>query len=419
MATFTYKAKKGPKEIVTGEIEADSEDGAVSKIEGMGLIPVTVITKEAVRVPDAATKIKLSSAPEKKQTQPRITVRTSTHCIDVFTHQLSTLVKTNVPMLRSLSLIADETEDKGFKDVVNNLEKMVKEGKMLSEAMECYPCIFDNLYLNMVRSGEKGGVLDEVLSKLAEHRERAEDIKRKIQAAIAYPALMISVGIITVFVMLTYFLPKLTGLFENMKQALPLPTRILIGASNFMSTNWHWFLIVIVFVAVVFGRVKSGSKKKLFFDIIKLHMPVVKKLVKNGEVAKFSRALELLLKNGIPIYEGLGLAIDTLDNDALRARLKSAQQDIVSKGSTLSESLKKIDIFPKFAINMIAVGEEGGKLDNSLAEIGNVYEREIQQAIKLITTLLEPLLILVVGAVVGFIVFAMLLPIFNIGAMAG
>jgi len=419
MAIYAYKAKKGPREIVSGEIEAGSEGAAVSKIEAMGLIPVNIVAKEAAHASATPIKIKFPSSPEKKQSQPKAAVKAKTRDIDVFTRQLSTLVKTNVPMLRSLSLIAEETENKGFRDVVINLEKQVKEGKMLSEAMECYPGIFDNLYLNMVKSGEKGGVLDEVLSKLAEHRERADEIKHKIQAAMAYPALMISVGIITVFVMLTYFLPKLTGLFENMKQTLPLPTKILIGASSFMSANWHWFLIVLVFVVVVFSRVKSGSKKKFFFDMIKLHMPVLKKLVKDGEVAKFSRALELLLKNGIPIYESLELAIDTLDNDVLRERLKCAQQDIVSKGSTLSESLKRVNIFPKFAVNMIAVGEEGGKLDNSLAEIGNAYEREIQQAIKLITTLLEPLLILAVGAVVGFIVFAMLLPIFNIGTMAG
>jgi len=418
MSIYTYKAKKGPKEIVSGKIEANSEGSAVSKIEAMGLIPVTVTAEESTRVPVAATEMKLPPALKKKQSQPQALIKARTRDIDVFTRQLSTLVKTSVPMLRSLSLIADETENKSFKNVVFDLEKQVKEGKMLSEAMECYPGIFDNLYLNMVKAGERGGVLDEVLRRLVEHREKAEEIKHKIQAAMAYPALMISVGIITIFIMLTYFLPKLTGLFENMKQTLPLPTKILIGTSNFMSTNWHWFLIVLVFVVAVFSRVKSGSKKKFFFDMVKLRIPIIKKLVRNGEVAKFSRALELLLKNGIPIYESLELAIDTLDNDALRERLRRAQQDIMSKGSTLSESLKRVDIFPQFAVNMIAVGEESGKLDDSLVEIGDAYEREIQQAIKLITTLLEPLLILAVGAVVGFIVFAMLLPIFNIGTMA-
>jgi len=421
MPIYIYKAKKGPKEIVNGEIEADSESGAVSKIEGMGLMPMAVAAKDAARAraPVAEAPEELSPVREKTKAPPRAVLRARPRDIDVFTRQLATLVRTNVPMLRSLTLIADETENKGFKGVVSDLERQVKEGKMLSEAMERYPGIFNNLYLNMVKSGEKGGVLDEVLRRLAEHREKAEEIRRKIQAAMAYPALMISVGIVTIFVMLTYFLPKLTGLFENMKQALPLPTRILMGISGFMSANWYWFVIVLVFAVVVLGKIKPGSKKKLFFDMMKLHTPIIKKLVKNGEVAKFSRALELLLKNGIPIYESLELATDTLDNDALRDRLRGVQADIMGKGSTLSESLKKIDIFPRFAVNMIAVGEESGKLDDSLAEIGDAYEREIQQAIKLITTLLEPLLILVVGAVVGFIVFAMLLPIFDVGAMGG
>ncbi len=423
MSIYIYKAKRGPKEIVSGELKADSEAAAISRIESMGMVPVIVSVKEAVGhapEPDKHAEERLTISPvnHKPKTVNR-GLPAKPRDIDVFTRQLATLVKTNVPMLRSLALIADETESKGFRSVVADLERQVKEGKMLSEAMECYPIIFDNLYLNMVKSGEKGGVLDEILRRLAEHREKAEEIRRKIQAAMAYPALMIIVGIITIFVMLTYFLPKLTGLFTNMKQALPLPTKILIGLSGFMSANWYWFLIVIIFAVVVLGRVKPGSKKKLFFDMLKLHIPVIKKLVKNGEVAKFSRSLELLLKNGIPIYESLELAIDTLDNDALRERLGHVREDILGKGSTLSESLKRVDIFPKFAINMIAVGEESGKLDDSLTEIGDAYEREIQQAIKLITTLLEPLLILAVGAIVGFIVFAMLLPIFDIGAMGG
>ena len=218
--------------------------------------------------------------------------------------------------------------------------------------------------------------------------------------------------------MLTFFLPKLIGLFENMKQALPMPTKILMGISDFMSNNWFWFIVALGFIIAIFGRVRPGSKKKFLFDMVKLHLPFMQKFIKNAEIAKFARTLGLLLKNGLPVYESLDLATSTLDNDALRERLGQAGKEIVNQGSTLSGSLKKINIFPNFAVNMIAVGEEGGKLEESLAEIANAYEREVEQAIKIMTSLLEPLLILTVGAVVGFIVFAMMLPIFNIGVMA-
>ena len=412
MPIYIYKAKKGPKEIVDGEITADSQDKAITRLDEMGLIPIKVVEKQGtgVRVQDSE-KRKLSHAPG--TLSPVIRVRTQD--IDTFTRQFASLVKANVPILRALSLIAQQTEHAVLRDVVSYLEKRVKDGKTLSEAMERYPRIFNNLYLGMVKSGEKSGTLDEVLCKLAEYREKEQEIKRKIQAAMVYPALMIIVGIATVFVMLTYFLPKLTGLFESMKQALPLPTKILIGTSNFMAGNWYWFLIALIFLMVIFGRVKSGSKKKFLFDMVKLYIPFMKRFITNAEIAKFSRTLGTLLKNGISVYESLRLATDTLDNDVLKERLEQARNEIINQGAALSDSLKKIGIFPKFAVSMIAVGEEGGKLEESLSEIANTYEKEVEQALKIMTALLEPLLILIVGAVVGFIVFAMLLPIFDIG----
>ena len=406
MPTYIYKAKKGPGEVVKGEIEADSEDHAVGKLERMELVPVTVVEKGGIE--------KEGPIPESRTPDIR-SVGIRTRDMDIFTRQLASLVRASVPILRALSLISQQTENRALKNVVNDLKEQVKDGKALSEALQRYPRLFNNLYLSMVKSGEKGGVLDEVLYKLAEHREKEEELRRKILAAMAYPLLVIVVGLATIFAVLTFFLPKLTGLFESMRQTLPMPTKILIGISEFMSGNWHWFLIALVFVIAIFSRVKTGSKKKFLFDMVKLHLPFMRKFVKNAEIARFARTLALLLKSGLTVYESLHLATDTLDNDVLRERLRQAGREIVNQGSALSNSLKKINIFPDFAINMIAVGEEGGRLEGSLSEIANVYEKEVEQAIKIMTSLLEPLLILAVGVVVGFIVFAMLLPIFSIG----
>jgi type II secretory pathway component PulF len=266
----------------------------------------------------------------------------------------------------------------------------------------------------MIKAGEKSGTLDEVLYRLADYREKEDEIRRKIQASAAYPTLVIIVGIISVFIMLTFFLPKLMSIFTDMSQ-LPLPTRILKQVSDFMGANWIGVLLGFALLFALFFGAKPGSYKKQILDAVKINMPFVRKFVRNAEIARFARTLELLFKNGISVHESLQLSADTVDNEALKEQLKKAQEEIINKGQTLSASLKKIGIFPTFAVNMIAVGEEGGRLEESLAEIANVYDREVDQSIKIMTSLLEPVLILVVGGIVGFIVFAMLLPIFNIG----
>jgi len=421
MPIYIYKAKRGPSEMTQGEIEADSQDKAISKLDERGLVAVSVIEK-GIR-PSGIQRPALKAArpgpgargggPQDKQAASGIRIKT--HDVDIFTRQIASLVRSSVPILRALSLITQQTENKTLRYVVGDLSQQVKSGKMLSEAMAKYPKVFDNLYLSMVRSGEKSGALDEILERVAEHREKEQETKRKVQAAMAYPLLMMVVGIATIFVMFTYFLPKLAGLFDNMQQSLPIPTRILMGMADFMSGNGHWLLIALVLTFAIFGRTKQGSKKKFLFDIIKLHVPVLREFIKNADIAKFTNSLSLLLKNGIPIYESLELAAGALDNEVLKERIKAAGEEIINQGSTLSKSLDDADILPPFAVNMITVGEEGGKLQEVLDEISGVYEREVDQAIKVITSLIEPALILIVGAVVGFIVFAMLLPIFNIG----
>jgi len=429
MPTFIYKAKRGPENLETGEVAAVHLDEAVTKLEAMGLSPITIVEKESggtKAVPSAAVPADAPAHPGIQSHSLNVRfaspafggARVRTKDIDTFTWQLASLVKASVPMLRALSLISSQTDNKALKVVVDDLHDQVKDGKTLSEGMRKYPHLFNNLYLSMIKSGEQGGVLHEVLYRVAEYREKEQAVLRKIQAALAYPAVMAVVGIGTVFIMLTVFMPKFIGIFATMKQSLPVPTRVLIGTSNFLAKNWAGFLIAAVFIVVIFGRVKHSSRKKFMFDMIKLHIPFIREFIRNAEIAKFARTLGILLKNGLSVYDSLALATDTLDNDALRTQLKQAGQDIVQQGATLSSSLSKIKVFPSFAVNMIAVGEESGKLEESLSGIASSYEKEVEQAIGVMTSLLEPLLILVIGGVIGFIVFALLLPIFNIGAMA-
>lgn len=389
-----------------GRIEAVSQDDAVNKLNEMGLVAVSVVEGQ----------IRERKKPDIK---PSVVypgfIKIRARDIDIFTLQLYSLIRAGVPVLNALSLIFQQTENKMVAAMISNLEKQIKDGKMLSEAISGYPRLFNNLYINMVKSGEKSGALDEVLYELTKHRQKEEEIRQKIQAALAYPVLIAIVGVSTVFIMLTFFMPKLIVLFENMEQTLPFSTKVLIGVSKFMANNWYFFLFALIFIFVIFGRLRPGSKKKLLLDFVKLHLPLMKRFIRDNETARFARTLSLLIQNGISVCDGLTLSADVLDNDALREQLKEVRNDVVSQGCALSQSLKKLKIFPAFAVNMISVGEEAGKLDDSLKTIAEVYEGQTEQAIKIMTALLEPLLILTMGAIVGFIVFAMLLPIFNIG----
>lgn len=420
MPVYVYKAKRGPEKLEEGEVAAASQDQAVIHLEEMGLSPISVVEKEEGRKKWEEGRGRRA---EERKTESSIvshpsSVMVRVKDIDAFTWQLASLVKASVPMLRAMALISQQTESKSLRVVVDDLHAQIKDGKTLSDGLRRYPHLFNNLYLNMVRSGERGGTLHEVLYRVAEHREKEQAVARKIQAALAYPAVMVVVGIGTVVIMLTVFMPKFIGIFENMKQALPLPTKVLINLSNFMAGNWHTIFIAVAFILVVFGRARPSSRKKFFLDLVKLHIPFMKKFVRNAEIAKFARTLGMLLKNGLPVYESLDLATDTLDNEALRRQLKKAGNEIVRQGATLSSSLAGVHVFPSFAVNMIAVGEESGKLEESLNGVAGAYEKEVEQAMSLMTSLLEPVLILVIGGVVGFIVLAMLLPIFDIGVMA-
>ena len=400
MPKFIYKAKDGPSRTVEGEINAESKSAAVARLDTIGYSPIWIREQEP-----EAKKAKYYFG------QQRITYRDVT----VFTRQLASLIKSGVPILRALSTITEQTENAGFRKIVGEIEAGIRGGKMLSESMCRYPALFPELYVNMTRSGESGGVLDTVLLRLAEARERDEEIRRKVQSATAYPLLIVSVGVITVFVLLTFFLPRVVGLFKDFKD-LPLPTRMLMRTSDFFVNYWYWMIIIVIFVFVVIKRLTSHDKGRILLDHISLHIPIFNKFICQADIARFARTLSLLIESGIPINTGLSLSANVLRNTVLRNEIEKIRQNVIQQGQTLSVGLKKTRYFPVFVANMCAVGEEGGRLEESLNEVAVFFEREVDLQTRLVTSLLEPILVLVVGAVVGFIVAAMLLPIFKLGA---
>jgi type II secretory pathway component PulF len=315
-----------------------------------------------------------------------------------------------------LSTIQQQTENARFARVVGDLAHIVQDGSMLSEAMAHYPALFPRLYISMINSGESGGALDTVLFRLADTREKEEEMRRTVQSAAAYPALVTVVGAITIFVLLSFFLPRIVVLFRDQSD-LPLPTEILIRTSDFFAAYWYWLLLVIVLVLAVFRRLAALEKGRTFVDTIKLRLPLIGRFMREADIARFARTLALLTEAGVAIDRALDLSAETLRNAVLRETLHAVKSGTIRQGHPLSEGLRRSREFPLFVANMVAVGEEAGRLEDSLNEVALFYEKEVEQKGRLFASLVEPVLILTVGAVVGFIVFAMLLPIFKLGGM--
>lgn len=398
MPIFIYKAKDGPGKTVHGELNAESRSAAVADLDVMGYSPVWVREKDT----------------DSGQIRTRRGRRISRRDVNVFTRQLASLTKSGVPILKSLYTIGVQTENSRFRRVVEDLESIIRDGNMLSGALSKYPVLFPELYINMIRSGESAGILDTILFRLVEAREKEEEMQRKVQSAIAYPLLVVIVGAVTVFALLAFFLPRVVGLFDSYGD-LPVPTKILIGMSGFFSRYWYWIVLIVVLLIAVFRRIASLDKGKTFVDRIKLHIPLINRFIRESDIARFAGTLSLLIDAGIPIDRALSLSANTLHNTVLRDEIEKVREDTVQQGMPFSAGLKKTRYFPPLVANMAAVGEEAGRLDETLAEVASFYEKEIDRQSRLATSLLEPILILVVGGIVGFIVMAMLLPIFKIG----
>ena len=401
---YIYKAKKGPKEVVEGELEASSEAQALKLLDAQGLVPI---------------RLKTGDGSGKSSVKKRADIVVKRKEILLFMRNLANLLKGNVPVLRALVLLEGQARKGGMKNLTADLSASVRAGLTLSEAFEQNPRIFSPLLVNMVRGGESGGVLGEMMEKLALHQERNEEIRGKIWGALVYPVFILAMGSLTVFVLLTYFLPRLLGVYLSNQQDLPWPTAVVLGISHFLSGNWYWILgfalLTFAFVKRFFGQ----SSKKRFFDEIKLKIPFVRSLVIKSAVLNFSRTLGLLLEHGVPLFKAVPLSAATVDNEVIGNRFKEVEGDLVVKGASLAVALKKISYFPPMALDMVSVGEESGNLGKTLSYLSDTYEKEIEGLLKSSTTLIEPVLILAVGGIIGFIVFAMLLPVFQMDVMGG
>ncbi len=405
MQNFSYRAKDGRKEIITGILEAETEQEALAKLSQMGYFPLSIDREEA------------SSEGKTGPLSPGFFTRIRRRDITFLTRQLADLLESGIPLMRALDILWEQTESRRLQEVLANLASQVREGKSFSEALTLYPKIFSSLYVNMVKSGEVGGMLSEVLARLADFGERTEELRAKLRAALAYPILILFVGMATVAVLLIFVVPKLVSLFQDVGQILPLPTRILVEVSQ--GLVHYWWVILSMVVSSVFllkrGRLSQGVR--LTIDGLKLRLPVWGSLIKKVEIASFARSLATLLGHGVPILQAMQVVTQATENELLRGEFKRIGEQLKG-GTTLSQEIRRGRMFPALVTNMVAIGEEAGTLDRSLLKIADTYEREADRAMKLMTSLVEPVMILVMGSIVGFIVISMLMPIFQIDLLA-
>jgi type II secretion system protein F len=404
MPKFVYKAKKSPAEIEEGTIVADNKTAAIKKISDTGYYLLSIseaVTSESVPGRESALF------------QGKVALKDTTN----FTRQLSDLLESGLTIVNALDILRNQTESRRLRGIIADVKDFCVDGNPLSAALARHPAVFSNLFVSMIKSGETGGALGNILKRLADFNDKQLEVQTKVRSALAYPILMSLVGAVTVVVLLTFVIPKMVSMFGDLGQNLPLPTVILIGISSAIKNFW-WLVVSVGFVIYFFvSRIYRTREGRLGIYNFKMGLPIFGPLIKKIEIARFARTLSTLLANGVPILESLRVVSDTVNNAVIKEEIRKASED-VRDGSNLAQAFSRSAVIPPLVINMIAVGEEGGQVERSLNKVAEGYDRESDAAIKVMMSLLEPILILVLGLVVGFIVISMLLPIFEINFLA-
>lgn len=392
---FSYRATTMEGTIVEGVIDAADEKAAIERLKNTGVIPLNV-------------------AAPKEDIKKRFTLRSAKGDLLTFTTELSALLSSGVPIDRSLNILSGISESKEMKSIIQSILKSIREGSSFSDALQRHPEVFPKIYINMIRAGEAGGVLDVVLDKLNEFLESRKELKEHVFSAMIYPTILIVTGGISVIVLLTYVLPKFTVLFAELGGSLPLPTQILLTFSNNLKS--YWWIVLSLFITgwFIFKHSIKSDTGRYKWDSFKLKLmgDVIRKL----ETARFCRTLGTLLKSGVPLLQALNNAKDVINNQVIASVIDDVSKG-AKEGKGIATPLSSTNVFPPLALSMIKVGEETGQLDTMLMKVASTYEKSLKEAIKRFISLLEPVMILTMGLIIGFIVVSMLMAIFSITAL--
>ncbi|PIP47971.1 MAG: type II secretion system protein GspF [Deltaproteobacteria bacterium CG23_combo_of_CG06-09_8_20_14_all_51_20] len=405
MQTFTYKATDSTGKVISGTLEAFETKDALARLQDMGYIPIRITSAGGRRWLDADLSKILS-----------LFQRVSTKDVVNFTQDLSTLLGAGLPVDRALAILINVADNEKFKDIIKDILKTVRGGSYLSDALSKHPRVFSTFYVNMVRAGEVGSVLESVLYRLSIFLENSQDLRDYIRSSMVYPLFLVFVGGISIIVLLTFVVPKFSLIFSDMGQTVPVTARFLLGLSDVLRNYWFVILGGLGAIYYFFRRYTSTPAGRLKMDQYKMRLPVSGEFVRKVEVARFARTLGTLTNSGVPILQALKLVTDIVGNQVI-ARSMTNVYNRVKEGERLSKPLGDMGVFPSLAIQIITVGEETGKLDEMLLRVAENYEKMVRNMVRKFISLLEPAMILAMGLIVGFIVISMLMAIFSINEM--
>ncbi len=428
MPRYTYVALDARGEESSGLVEANSTNEAIGQLRQAGYFPTNVFEEgkaagrdgKAVKAAKKAKPTKAATASvatagqkkgivlfERKTVKPRVLM--------IFTRQLATLIDSGLPLLRALTVLAKQERDKVLQKTIGNLSDSVQGGSTFSEGLAQHPRIFNDLYVNMVRAGEAGGVLEVVLTRLAEFQEKAQKIKNKVVSAMVYPIIVMFLAVVIMAFLLVFIVPKFEQIFKDMLGDKPLPgiTLLVIGVSNAVKDHWAIIIGVIVLLSIglkMLGRTAGG---RIAIDRMKLHIPLFGDLLRKTAISRFSRTLGTLVTSGVPILQALNITRETAGNSIIAGAILQVH-DSVKEGESIVQPLEASGAFPPMVVSMIDVGEETGQLPEMLLKIAEVYDDEVDNSVAGLTSMLEPIMIVFLAVVVGTIVIALFMPLISI-----
>jgi type IV pilus assembly protein PilC len=421
MPRYTYAALDSRGQESTGLVEAASTNEAIGQLRQSGYFPTNVSEEAKGTESDQKTRPRAARTPFKERVRgsknivlfQRKSVKPKT--LMIFTRQLATLINAGLPLLRGLNVLAKQERDSVFKSTINKLAESVQDGSTFSEGLGQHPRIFNNLYVNMVKAGEMGGLLDVVLARLAEFQEKAQKVKNKVVAAMVYPIIVLLLAVGIMVFLLIFIVPRFATIFHDMLGDRPLPaiTRFVISVSDFMQQHWTLLLGVIGIASVVCKFAARTGRGRVVMDRIKLRAPLFGDMIRKTSISRFSRTLGTLVTSGVPILQSLEITRETAGNTVI-ARAISQVHDSVKEGETIVQPLEASRVFPPMVISMIDVGEETGQLPEMLLKIAEVYDDEVDNSVAALTSLLEPIMIVFLALIVGTIVIALFMPLISI-----
>ena len=404
MAMFQYKAATNTGEVVNGFLSGSTRAQVIAQLQSLGHVPI--------RVDESAAREKKSSKRKFQWRRQRIT---ADH-VGNLTRELSTLLKAGLPLDRALDIMTSLGDNEPLAEMLGNVRERVKEGTTLADAMEQQGPIFSRFYISLLRAGESGGALEVVLERLADHLESAKETRNALTSALIYPAILVVVAIVSIFILLGYVVPQFTEMFDGMGQALPISTRITIAVGEGLQA-YGWLLVLLVAAGLWFMRQQLATPASAYkWHALLLRLPIAGAIVVKMEVARFAHTLSTLLHNGLPLLKALTIVKDTMGNRVLADGLEKVAGSL-KEGQSLAEPLSEVPHFSPFAVHMIRVGEESGELEQILHQVAVTFDRDTQMTIKRAMTLLEPMLILVLGVVIAAVIISILVAILSINEL--